>query len=67
MGIGPVYAIPMVLKNTGLSIRDVDLFEVYHGRHSKEQGGMLMSFGYIDQRSLCFSMRVLHSGTGVGS
>ncbi|KAF8846222.1 thiolase [Paxillus ammoniavirescens] len=28
MGIGPVYAIPMVLKNTGLSIRDVDLFEI---------------------------------------
>ncbi|KAF9229113.1 thiolase [Gyrodon lividus] len=28
MGIGPVYAIPMVLKNTGLSISDVDLFEI---------------------------------------
>lgn len=28
MGIGPVYAIPMVLKNTGLDVSDVDLFEV---------------------------------------
>lgn len=29
MGIGPAYAIPMVLKNTGLDVADVDLFEVY--------------------------------------
>ena len=29
MGIAPVYAIPMVLKNVGLDIADVDLFEVY--------------------------------------
>ena len=28
MGIGPVYAIPMVLRNTGLSAEDVDLYEV---------------------------------------
>jgi acetyl-CoA acetyltransferase len=28
MGIGPTYAIPMVLKNVGISIEDVDLFEV---------------------------------------
>lgn len=28
MGIGPAYAIPMVLKNAGLSVADVDLFEV---------------------------------------
>ncbi|EUC63965.1 3-ketoacyl-CoA thiolase [Rhizoctonia solani AG-3 Rhs1AP] len=28
MGIGPTYAIPMVLEQTGLSIGDVDLFEV---------------------------------------
>ena len=32
MGIGPVYAIPMVLKNTGLDVADVDLFEVYQTR-----------------------------------
>lgn len=29
MGIGPVHAISMVLKNTGLDVADVDLFEVY--------------------------------------
>lgn len=28
MGIGPTYAIPKVLEFTGLSINDVDLFEV---------------------------------------
>lgn len=28
MGIGPLYAIPMVLKNTGITQDDVDLFEV---------------------------------------
>lgn len=28
MGIGPVYAIPLALKNTGLELHDVDLFEV---------------------------------------
>lgn len=29
MGIGPVYAIPMVLKHAGIDVGDVDLFEVY--------------------------------------
>jgi len=28
MGVGPVYAIPMALKNVGLHLGDVDLFEV---------------------------------------
>ncbi|KAJ1301606.1 hypothetical protein OPQ81_008854 [Rhizoctonia solani] len=28
MGIGPTYAIPMVLEQTGLTIGDVDLFEI---------------------------------------
>ena len=28
MGIGPAYAIPMVLRNTGLTAEDVDLYEV---------------------------------------
>ena len=28
MGVGPVYAIPMALKNAGLQLDDVDLFEV---------------------------------------
>lgn len=28
MGIGPAYAIPEVLKLTGLSIDDIDLFEI---------------------------------------
>jgi acetyl-CoA acyltransferase 1 len=28
MGIGPVFAIPMALKNCGLTLDDVDLFEV---------------------------------------
>lgn len=28
MGVGPVYAIPMALKNAGLQLGDVDLFEV---------------------------------------
>ena len=28
MGIGPTYAIPRALSLTGLSINDVDLFEV---------------------------------------
>ncbi|KAG9081078.1 hypothetical protein FRC06_005845 [Ceratobasidium sp. 370] len=28
MGIGPTYAIPMVLEQTGLSTNDVDLFEI---------------------------------------
>lgn len=30
MGIGPIYAIPMLLDKTGISISDVDLFEVRH-------------------------------------
>ena len=28
MGIGPTYAIPMVLEATGLTKEDVDIFEV---------------------------------------
>ncbi|KDR85363.1 hypothetical protein GALMADRAFT_234187 [Galerina marginata CBS 339.88] len=28
MGIGPVYAIPLALKNAGLQLSDVDLFEI---------------------------------------
>jgi len=28
MGVGPVYAIPMALKNAGLQLSDVDLFEI---------------------------------------
>lgn len=28
MGIGPVFAIPAALKNCGLRLEDVDLFEV---------------------------------------
>jgi len=28
MGIGPVFAIPMALKNCGLALNDVDLFEI---------------------------------------
>jgi len=28
MGIGPLYAIPMVLKNAGITQQDVDLFEI---------------------------------------
>ncbi|KAF8973561.1 3-ketoacyl-CoA thiolase [Flammula alnicola] len=28
MGIGPVYAIPLALKNAGLEIDDIDLFEI---------------------------------------
>lgn len=28
MGIGPTFAIPTALKNAGITIADVDLFEV---------------------------------------
>jgi len=28
MGVGPVYAIPLALKNAGLQISDIDLFEI---------------------------------------
>jgi len=35
MGIGPLYAIPMVLKNAGITQDDVDLFEVSHESLSK--------------------------------
>jgi len=28
MGVGPVYAIPLALKNSGLDLSDVDLFEI---------------------------------------
>jgi acetyl-CoA acyltransferase 1 len=28
MGIGPAFAIPAALKNCGLTLNDVDLFEV---------------------------------------
>ena len=28
MGVGPVFAIPAALKNCGMSLDDVDLFEV---------------------------------------
>ena len=31
MGIGPVYAIPLALKDSGLELRDIDLFEVCLG------------------------------------
>lgn len=56
MGIGPVYAIPMVLRNVGINQDDVDLFEV-----------RLLIFVYkpvnftslSDQRSLCIAVCVL--------
>jgi acetyl-CoA acetyltransferase len=40
MGIGPSIAIPMVLKNAGITKEDVDLFEV--GRQSSDisSGGL---------------------------
>lgn len=28
MGIGPAYAIPEALKNAGLAIKDIDIFEI---------------------------------------
>lgn len=37
MGIGPLYAIPMVLKNAGLTKEDVDLFEVGPGLYTSAQ------------------------------
>jgi len=36
MGVGPVYAIPLALKNAGLELRDVDLFEVRSYAHLKD-------------------------------
>jgi acetyl-CoA acetyltransferase len=28
MGVGPAYAIPMALKKCGLTVKDIDVFEV---------------------------------------
>lgn len=33
MGIGPVYAIPAALKQAGIEVSDVDLFEVSCVKH----------------------------------
>lgn len=38
MGVGPVYAIPLALKNSGLESSDVDLFEARN--HNTSLGGM---------------------------
>lgn len=38
MGVGPVYAIPLALKNSGLEPSDVDLFEARN--HNTILGGM---------------------------
>jgi acetyl-CoA acyltransferase 1 len=38
MGVGPVYAIPLALKNSGLDLSDVDLFEVRN--HNTTLAGM---------------------------
>ena len=46
MGVGPAYAIPMVLKNTGLDIGDVDLFEVCQTRWGGQRGRMITPFLY---------------------
>ncbi|KAH0835014.1 putative thiolase [Lanmaoa asiatica] len=74
MGIGPAYAIPMVLKNTGLDIEDVDLFEINEAFASqyvyciRELGldpkkvnvnGGAIAFGHpLDKFLFCF---ILHS------
>jgi acetyl-CoA acyltransferase 1 len=41
MGIGPRYAIPMVLAQAGISLEDVDLFEVWCVDYSSEQRLMI--------------------------
>lgn len=57
MGIGPVYAIPKVLANYGLTKDDVDLFEVFLACFILHATVHYM-LGFADQRSICVAMRV---------
>ena len=58
MGIGPTIAIPKVLEKVGLSIKDVDLFEVCMKKKSKDDSCVTMA---IDQRSFRFHVRVQYT------
>ena len=60
MGIGPAYAIPMVLKTAGLDVADVDLFEVYRARWGGLAKTMFTLF-------LCRSTRLLLLNTPIAS
>jgi len=56
MGVGPVYAIPLALKNSGLESSDVDLFEARKLQHNI--GWLELMIFVTDQRSICIAMRL---------
>ena len=57
MGVGPTIAIPKVLEKVGLSVEDVDLFEVCK-KKKKYRSYVTMA---VDQRSIRFHVRVLRA------
>jgi acetyl-CoA acyltransferase 1 len=50
MGVGPVYAIPMALKNSGITQEDVDLFEA----------SCVLSCAVTHVYHMCRSTKLLH-------
>ncbi|KIY45779.1 thiolase [Fistulina hepatica ATCC 64428] len=78
MGIGPVYAIPAVLKQTGLRMEDVDLFEVNEAfasqcvyvmkalgipRDKLNVNGGAIAFGHpLDKLHSCFALDIRCTG-----
>lgn len=66
MGIGPSYAIPMVLENAGISISDVDLFEVGIPFQPLREIIEPTLFLFLDQRGLCVDVCILRKEAGPG-
>jgi hypothetical protein len=63
MGIGPTYAIPMVLEQTGLTVGDVDLFEVCDFGALSPYGTNLCLFSRLTRPlRLCMSTLCANSG-----
>lgn len=65
MGIGPRYAIPLVLAQTGLTKEDIDLFEVGIV-FSALYDTRLKAMPFTDQRGVCLNVCLLHTGARAG-
>jgi hypothetical protein len=63
MGIGPVYAIPMALRSSGITLEDVDLFEVGLGCSCVWGDVQTVFLSFLDQRSLRLPMCIQHQST----
>jgi hypothetical protein len=66
MGIGPIFAIPKVLKATGLSKDDVDIWEV----NRFDLGTFAIKCTYIStqgERGFRITVRILYGDTGTSN